>query len=280
MGKVKIHEIAIKIGVNSKEVLEKALELGLDVKSHMSSVDEVDAKKIESKFSGVKKEIKDKKEGPVIIRREVIVSDYESEKIKEEKKIEKKQNRDVGFIERERKTDYNIVYRNKPNKPLTVSELFGRKTTPEKPKNEIKVEPKPQETVKKSDEKENTVNEKQQDRRNNITTQTRPYNNGNRPFNREGYNNRSYNNYNNTNRQFNRDFQNNGNRSFNRNGQNNRSFNRNGQGQSNFGRRPLDEKGIEKNIKNIMTDVVEKEVVREYNKSIDKQKRVCYHKAQ
>ena len=46
LGKIKIHEIAKKIGVNSKEVLEKALELGLDVKSHMSSVDETDAKKI------------------------------------------------------------------------------------------------------------------------------------------------------------------------------------------------------------------------------------------
>ena len=66
LGKIKIHEIAKKLGVNSKDVLEKAQELGLDVKSHMSSVDEADAKKIESKFSGVKKETKEKKEGPVI----------------------------------------------------------------------------------------------------------------------------------------------------------------------------------------------------------------------
>ena len=278
MGKIKIHEIAKKIGVNSKDVLEKALELGLDVKSHMSSLDEADAKKIESKFSGLKKEIKDKKEGPVIIRRAVIVSDDNNQKIKEENKAEKKQNRDVGFIERERKTDYNIVYRNKPSKPITVSELFGKKSTPEKPKNETKIETEPQETLKKSEEKANTLNEKQQDKRNNITSQTRPYNNVNRPFNREGHNNRQYNNYNNTNRPFNRDFQNNGNRPFNRNGQNNRPFNRNGQGQSNFGKRPLDEKGIEKNIKNIMAaDIVEKESIREYsNKSIDKQKNNRY----
>ena len=61
MGKIKIHEIAKKIGVNSKEVLEKALELGLDVKTHMSSVDESDAKKIEAKFSNAntKKEVKE-----------------------------------------------------------------------------------------------------------------------------------------------------------------------------------------------------------------------------
>jgi len=284
LAKVKIHEIAKKIGVNSKEVLEKAMELGLDVKSHMSSVEEDEAKKIESKFSGVKKEVKEKKEEPVIIRRAVIVSE-ENEKVKEEKRPERKPNRDVGFIERERKTDYNIVYRNKPNKPMTVSELFGKKTTPEKPKAEVK----PQETIEKVEEKPATIQEKPQEqiekRNNNFATQNRPYNNqnnGNKPFNKEGYNNNR--SYNNGNRTFDRDSQNSGNRPFNRNGQNsrpynnqnngNRPFNRNGQGQSGFGRRPLDERGIEKNIKNIMAaDVVEKENVREYaNKAIDKQK--------
>ena len=283
MAKTKIHEIAKKIGVNSKEVLEKAIELGLDVKSHMSSVDESDAKKIESKFSGVKKEVKEKKEEPVIIRRAVIVSNDEENKLKEEKKIENKPNRNVGFIERERKTDYNIVYRNKPNKPLTVSELFGKKPTKqEEPKTEIKETPKTE--VVDNKEKSSTEQEvtPQERRNNNITNsnQNRPYN-ANRQFNnREGNNNRQYNNYNNSNRPYNRDFQNNNeNRPFNRNGQNNnRPFNRNNRGQSNYGRRPLDEKGIEKNIKNIMSaDLGEKENVREYsNKSIDKQKNNRY----
>ena len=62
LGKIKIHEIAKKLGVNSKDVLEKAQELGLDVKTHMSSVDESEAKKIEAKFSNsnAKKEVKEK----------------------------------------------------------------------------------------------------------------------------------------------------------------------------------------------------------------------------
>ena len=49
---------------------------------------------------------------------------------------------------------------------------------------------------------------------------------------------------------------------------------RNNNYQNRYGnKRPLDEKGIEKNIKNIMsTEVVEKETVREYNRNIDKQK--------
>ena len=273
MGKIKIHEIAKKLGINSKEVLEKALELGVDVKTHMSSVDEKDAKRIEAKFSGVKKEPKEKKEAPVIIRREVIVTDLEDNKDKAKKEEIKKQTREVGFIERERKTDYNIVYRNKPNKPLTVSELFGTKT-PEKPKTETKkVEP---EIPKKVETTETVkVSEKPQiehpEKRNDNPSQARTYNNQNnmnRSYNRDYQNGRpQYNNGNNGNRQFN---QGNG-RPYNRD-------NQNGRPQGGFGRRPLDEKGIEKNIKNIMaSDVVEKENVREYaNKSIDKQKNNRY----
>ena len=302
MGKIKIHEIAKKIGVNSKEVLEKAQELGLDVKTHMSSVDESEAKKIEAKFSNnnTKKEVKEKRDNPVIIRREVIMTDSDATKKEEIKKEQTKRDRDVGFIERQRKTDYNIVYRNKPTKPLTVSELFGKKEEPKKePAKPVVEKPETVEVDKKEivtpiEKKEETKIEntnKVQPKQAEATTQRpvqqrpfgnrefnrdnqRPYNreNGQRPYNRDGQNNRP----------FNRD----GQRPFNRDGQNNRPFNRDGQrpfnnnrNQGNFGgRRPLDERGIEKNIKNIMaSDVVEKENVREYaNKAIDKQKNNRY----
>ena len=302
MGKIKIHEIAKKLGVNSKDVLEKAQELGLDVKTHMSSVDEGEAKKIEAKFSNnnTKKEVREKRDNPVIIRREVIMTDSDATKKEEIKKEQTKRDRDVGFIERQRKTDYNIVYRNKPTKPLTVSELFGKKEEPkkepakpvvEKPevaeKEEKKVEVTPlekneekktenanKEQVKKVEPiNQKPVQQRPANREFNRDNQ-RPYNreNGQRPYNRDGQNNRP----------FNRD----GQRPFNRDGQNNRPFNRDGQrpfnnnrNQGNFGgRRPLDERGIEKNIKNIMaSDVVEKENVREYaNKAIDKQKNNRY----
>ena len=292
MGKIKIHEIAKKLGVNSKDVLEKAQELGLDVKTHMSSVDESEAKKIEAKFSNnnTKKEAKEKRDNPVIIRREVIMTDSDATKKEEIKKEQTKRDRDVGFIERQRKTDYNIVYRNKPTKPLTVSELFGKKEEPkkepakpvvEKPevaeKEEKKVEVTPlekneekktenanKEQVKKVEPiNQKPVQQRPANREFNRDNQ-RPYNreNGQRPYNRDGQNNRP----------FNRD----GQRPFNRDGQ--RPFNNN-RNQGNFGgRRPLDERGIEKNIKNIMaSDVVEKENVREYaNKAIDKQKNNRY----
>lgn len=45
MGKIKIHEIAKELDLTSKEVIERAVKLGIDVKNHMSSVDDELAKK-------------------------------------------------------------------------------------------------------------------------------------------------------------------------------------------------------------------------------------------
>lgn len=57
MSKKRLHEIAKEIGKSSKEVVEQAKSLGLDVKSHASSVEEADAKKIVSSFSKASKPI-------------------------------------------------------------------------------------------------------------------------------------------------------------------------------------------------------------------------------
>ena len=91
LGKIKIHEIAKKLGLTSKEILDVATRLKIDVKSHLSGVEEDEAKKIESaltKKEGKKKEEKDKnvkkeEKAPVIIRREVIIAQEEPEKKKE-----------------------------------------------------------------------------------------------------------------------------------------------------------------------------------------------------
>ena len=48
LGKVKIHEIAKKINLTSKEVLERATELKIDAKNHLSSIEEAEAEKIEN----------------------------------------------------------------------------------------------------------------------------------------------------------------------------------------------------------------------------------------
>ena len=55
MEKIKIYDIAKKLDISSKEVLQKAEELGIEAKSHLSNIDENDAKRIED---GLKKEKK------------------------------------------------------------------------------------------------------------------------------------------------------------------------------------------------------------------------------
>ncbi|TCD45647.1 translation initiation factor IF-2 [Streptococcus sp. X16XC17] len=51
MSKKRLNEIARELGVASKDVVAKAQELGFDVKSHASSVDDDSAKKIAASFS-------------------------------------------------------------------------------------------------------------------------------------------------------------------------------------------------------------------------------------
>ena len=291
MGKIKIYEIAKKLDLTSKEVLEMAKKLNIDVKSHMSGVDEEDAKKIENSFGKNKKQEqyakqttatpKKEEKAPVIIRREVIITDEEHEKKHEEKRQENRNN-NIGFVERKQNKDFNLVYRNKPNKPKTVNELFGIK------KEEPKKEQVKKEEIKEQGENnikmqtETTVNEKQvnvkrNENENKFNNQNR---NSNRPNNFGNRNNENRNNRTNRNNNYNNTYNSNSNNGFKKNNNFNNRNNNNGNNNYNKNntnkfnnRRPLDERGIEKNIKNIMTvDTVEKEVVRDYSKNIDKQK--------
>ena len=294
MGKIKIHEIAKKLGLASKEVLEAANNLKIEAKSHLSGVSEEEAKKIEKILTSknIKKQGTERKEdvekstkkksaenekAPVIIRREVIIEEENEKKKDNSKKEEKKSN--VGFVERKQNKDYNIVYRNKPNKPMTVSELFGLKTESkpkEEPKKEVKEEKvekvqKVETTQAKTETKSvtETAERKENKPTNNFQRERNTDRNTNRTNNMQQRNqNSNYNNRNNNNNRFNNRNNNGG-----YNNGYNRSNNRNNNSTDRFNKRPLDAKGIEKNIKNIMSvETVEKENVREYNRGLDKQK--------
>ena len=58
LGKIKIYDIAKKLDLTSKEVLEVAKALNIEVKSHLSGVEEGEAKKIEDALAKVQKETK------------------------------------------------------------------------------------------------------------------------------------------------------------------------------------------------------------------------------
>ena len=311
MGKIKIHEIAKEVGLSSKEIIKIANDLGIGVTSHLSAIDDEQANKIKENIKNISKGInkesntqtmknenisndknvkkesasaKNKKsETPVIIRREVIISEEE----RKDQSNTKTQNnkKDVGFVERTNKSDYNIVYRNKQTKPMTVSELFGLK--PKETKKEEVVE-EPKKIENKSDKiekvheepiKEEITNKVNENKKNVKPIENNPKNENNRANdnNRNNFNNRN-NNRNNRNNNYNPNYRNNNsqnNERNNRNRQNGNNFRNNQNGRyNNNNKRPLDEKGLDKNIKNIMTtEIPEKENQRDYNsKAIDKQK--------
>ena len=308
MEKIKIHELAKKLNKTSKEIMDMAGKMGIDIKSHMSTIDIAAANEIEKGMSKLNKEKmnKEKKEekkqeksnsSPVIIRREVIISDDELAKKEEKKsKNEPTSRKDVGFVERNKNKEFNIVYRDKPSKPKTASELFGFVTKTKKEENKPVEDKKEEKEVKqeKVENKEENVaqempkiekpqnnfirnnqngqNNNQGNRNNNQNNQNMHRNQDNQRFNnnrqRNDQNFHNDNRFNGNRNDRNNDKNNQGNRN-----QNRRNFNGGNNGDYRNNRRSLDDRGIEKNIKNIMAqDLGEKDNTREYNRNMIKQK--------
>ena len=195
-------------------------------------------------------------EQPFIIRRSVTVNNEDEEKRLEEEKLkkERERNKGIGFVEKNRNKDFNIVYRNKPTKPLTVDELFDlkKKETPKKqevkPKEEKKVEP--EKNIKKSEVTDSKEEKKVEEKKTSEVQSAKPTNRNERKENPHK------NNYNKNNNGYNKE-----------EGNNQRK-----NGFKNSQKRELSERGIDRKIKDIMdVEILEKENVREYgNKVKDK----------
>lgn len=289
MGKIKVHELAKELKLENKELIDIANNLGVNVTSHLNAIEDQEADKIRK---GLKKKEEVKTTGQVIIRREVIITEDEREK--EKKKIEesKRKTSDLGFTQRRNK-DYNIVYREKPTKPMTVNELFGIK-----PKKVEKEEPKPKEPEVKKEEKivkpevkevveakkeeskpknyDRPVNSRpaMQERRN-FNNRNGNYQNNNQEHNRNNFNNRNGNNNyrNNNNNNYRNNNNNSGNNNY-RNGNGNNFRNNNNSNGNNSFRKPFNNNSVDKNIKDMMsTELMEKGSQRDYStRIIDKQK--------
>ena len=284
MSKIKIYEIAKELDVDNKDVINIAKKLGVNVASHLSSIDDADAKKIRDNFK--KKENKKEKEdikttGQVIIRRQVIVEEEKKNNV-----IKEDQKAGIGFNTQRRNKDYNIVYRERPSKPMTVNELFGIK--PKEVKQEKKEEPK---IIEKPVVKENkpevndTLKEENKPLVNNENNKVNNVNqtvsknlnrNGNidkgfKPRNNEHFNKNFNNDYKNHNKMQKGNFGEN--KSFN----NHQGFNKNNVGNSNNSGFKKDYKNNRQNDKNfndmMSIDMLEKNNQRDYsNRIIDKQK--------
>ena len=292
MAKIKIYEIAKELNVDNKSIIDAANKIGLSVKSHLSAIEEDEAKKIRDTFTpkaAVKEEKKVKSNneiarGPVIIRREVIVNEEKATPVKEKPK------NNIGFNSaRNRSNDYNIVYREKQAKPMSVNELFGIKPKKEEPKKAVtKEEIKKVEDVEKKEIVQNNDFAKKDDRKQlnsanktfdkNSTSQNKNVNN-NRNFrdNRNGDNRSSYDNRNSSDR---KSFGNN--TRFNKDGNfgDRKPFNNQNGDKKDFVKKPnqfANRAGARDNARDKFSTVsieeVEKENRRDYSsKIIDKQK--------
>ncbi len=170
MGKMKVHELAKELGMQSKELVDKLIKLKYDIKSHLSTLedDEVDRIRKQLKEDNKKdteknaQKLNTKKEkkpsAPVIIRREVT----RIETAKEESKFVREKADDLGVVQRRTDASMNIKYRTPARKigPITPQKEETPKVETKKIVEEKKIEEKEQ--IVKAVEK--TVNENKEDR--------------------------------------------------------------------------------------------------------------------
>ena len=63
MGKMKLYELAKELNLTSKELLDRAKKIGVEVKSHLSGLEEIDVEKLRKDFSeGLHSKKEEKKE--------------------------------------------------------------------------------------------------------------------------------------------------------------------------------------------------------------------------
>ena len=292
MGKMKIHELAKELNLSSKELLEKVKEMGIDAKSHMSALEEKDIEKVRKAFTNKKEDVKEKKEtkkkaeevkqAPIIIRRQLIVEEEKEEKV-EKNKIELPQrNTATNIVKRNNRNDMGAMpRRNRPERPMTVSELFGLN---KKQENKDKINQEEAKQISNDVKEDGSINEiKTNDNEKNIQRkvssidQENRLNKTNNQFNSDRRNNNrgefSNNRRPSGDRQNSNNFRNNNRFGNNQNANGYQRNNNQNAGYNKFNKRPLDERGIEKNIKDIIaTDTIEKDNSREYSRSIDRQK--------
>lgn len=155
MSKIKVYEMARKVGMSNKDFLMKLQEWGIDLKSHLNVIEDSDMKIIEGKLKEIgdkkgemknlntnkdTKKIEKKKDEPRIIRREIV--QVRDEAIEENKKPNSDFDYDlkpkkVANPEQFRRSDAQIEKKNAPIP--SIMDLFKPKTEPKK--EEVKPEP-------------------------------------------------------------------------------------------------------------------------------------------
>lgn len=265
MGKLKVYELAKEMNLSNTEMLDKINKMGINVKSHLSTLEENEVNKIRG--NGKKSAKEDKKQEQVhIIRRNVRVinTDEEGKEVKEittnaagDIKRSTQQTRTNNRVDNRNNNLNNAQNRNKNNsfdrrnrfqnnrnnivitrngkpvekvepKPEVKEEVIVNKV---EPKIETKVEPKVETTVQNKVEVKEVVTNEVKESGNNMDRNTAVNNKNNNNVNNNANNNINSNRSNNRNNNFNRD--NNFRKNNNYNSQNNPNYNRNSNNRDN-----------------------------------------------
>lgn len=288
MGKVKVYELAKEFGMTNSEMLEKINKLGIEVKSHLSSLDDEIVEKIRKNIK--KKEIKksrEPKEQMHIIRRNVKVintngTKSEVEEIstsisgnikKSHRTFENKTKLDNSY----NKSDLGVVkprqnYAKKPNfgKNRTTGVVITRNGKPIEPekREEKKIieEVAPESKKLETNNELNSANSNQFKPRSNYNRDDNRKRNENNKFEDRAQNKSQYNNRNNNQRQ-------NNNSSFNKDNRQNNNRSQSPFKKNNFNNRDNTSYQVNKFIKQSSSVPVEQKETREYsNNNIDKKK--------
>ena len=151
MGKMKVHELAKELGIQSKDLVEKLKNMGYDVKNHLSTLEDNEIIKIKKKLNKTDNTKSDttKKEkkpiAPVIIRREVTrIETVGNERANNQ--ANKSNHDELGVVQRRTNTTMNIKYRTDSKKVNNITANSKKEET----KNELQK----QEVAKPIDKKE------------------------------------------------------------------------------------------------------------------------------
>jgi translation initiation factor IF-2 len=148
MDKVRIHEIAKELGIKSKEVVEKAADMGLDVKAASSAVSTDDAEKLMNYvLTGVKEEVASSPKTSPSSNDSIQTQDEKKSSPKKEVQVKEEPKKEKVLNEQSKEDEKAKVKKERPKETLAQASVTKRrglvivkKKRPEKEEREVIVD--------------------------------------------------------------------------------------------------------------------------------------------
>ncbi|MBW1916072.1 MAG: translation initiation factor IF-2 [Deltaproteobacteria bacterium] len=156
MAKVRVFELAKELSMDSKELVEKLQANGMDIKNHMSTLDEDTVSRAKEIVTGVTSEvIEEKRIKPTVIRRRKKTIKVEAEKPEKEQEEEKEEPVPLKAKKEDKKEEVKVEEKPplKEEKPPPKEKDVTKKTKAEKPSAKPEPKKKPKKIKRKKKDK-------------------------------------------------------------------------------------------------------------------------------